>query len=215
VNDTDRRARFTRLYEESSGRVFAYALRRCGHREEARDIVAETFAVAWRRIDDLPEGNERAWLLGVARRVLANHRRSRLRRRRLSDRLLSLAGDHRAPALPEPDSRHPAEVLAALRRLPARQQEVLRLAAWDELSHAEIAAVLGCSTNAAAIRLHRARRALQAAFLQELARRAAGDHGPGLPAPQPAGQPDRQPAPPAARPPDGRASVAVRGGPRP
>ncbi len=51
-------------------------------------MVAETFLVAWRRSADLPRDDEvRLWLYGVARRVLANHHRSGIRRERLGERL--------------------------------------------------------------------------------------------------------------------------------
>lgn len=163
---TGSRGRFVRLYEDNSPRLLAYALRRVGDREEARDIVAETFAVVWRRIDDVPEGRaELAWVFGVARRVVANHRRSGARFARLQARLTGVRGD----VVEEGDDPSLApEALAALARLSPRHQEVLRLAAWEQLSQAEIAAVLHCSPNAVAIRLHRARRALQAAFEREL-----------------------------------------------
>ena len=172
---TGSRERFVRLYEDNSARVLAYAVRRVDDREEASDIVAETFAVVWRRIADVPEGRaELAWLYGVARRVLANHRRSGARFARLQSRLTGVRDD------PVDDGVDPGpflaqEALAALAGLPARHQEVLRLAAWEELSQAEMAAVLQCSPNAVAIRLHRARRALQAAFERELGSEARLD----------------------------------------
>ena len=169
------RERFIRLYEDNSARVLAYALRRLADREEAADVVAETFAVVWRRIVDVPEGRaEQAWIFGVARRVVANHRRSGARSARLQTRLTGVRSDVVEEGLDPGPSLGP-EALAALARLPARHQEVLRLAAWEELSQAEMAAVLRCSTNAVAIRLHRARRALQAAFERELGSEARLD----------------------------------------
>ena len=175
---TGSRERFVRLYEDTSSRVLAYALRRVDDREEARDIVAETFAVVWRRIDDVPGGrSELAWIFGVARRVVANHRRSGARSARLQSRLAGVRSD----AVDEGADREPSlapEALAALARLPRRHQEVLRLAAWEQLSQAEIATVLQCSPNAVAIRLHRARRALQAAFERELGSEAGLDAPP-------------------------------------
>src|ERR1700754_806724 len=80
--------RFRQLFEAEARSVLGYALRRTEAREDAADVVAETFAVAWRRIADVPPGAQaRPWLYGVARRVLANQRRGELRRRRLADRL--------------------------------------------------------------------------------------------------------------------------------
>ena len=72
-----RRSRFDRLYEVNSGPILAYALRRVEQPADAADVVANTFLVAWRRLDDIPDGDRaRLWLYGTARRVLANHYRS-------------------------------------------------------------------------------------------------------------------------------------------
>src|SRR5918911_48988 len=90
------RERFARLYEEHSGRVLAYALRRAAP-DVAADVVAETFLVAWRRFDDVP-AEPLPWLLGVARRVLANRRRSERRLERVRER----AAGERPPDAPEP-----------------------------------------------------------------------------------------------------------------
>jgi RNA polymerase sigma factor (sigma-70 family) len=79
---------FQRLYEENWNAILSYALRRTQRSEDAADIVAETFLVAWRRFDDVPSGESgRAWLYGVARRTLANQRRGEHRRDRLAERL--------------------------------------------------------------------------------------------------------------------------------
>ena len=51
-------------------------------------------------------------------------------------------------------------------RLSAADRELLRLVAWEELSHAEIAATLGVSVNAVAIRLHRARARFEQALVK-------------------------------------------------
>lgn len=150
-------ARFHALFSRHYPAVFGYAARRVG-RDEAGDAAAEVFAVAWRRLARVPaEPEALPWLYGVARRVVANHERSANRRRRLAARAAAQAPGP-APA-PGPD---PAglDVEAALGRLSPVDREVLRLAAWEELEPAEIAAVVGCSANAASVRLHRARRHL-------------------------------------------------------
>lgn len=98
---------------------------------------------------------ELPWLYGVARRLMANQRRGNMRRLRLFDRLV---GERPPPReAPTPSS----EILEALERLRPADREVLRLAAWEELNAAEIAVVLGCTANAAALRLSRARRRLR------------------------------------------------------
>jgi RNA polymerase sigma-70 factor (ECF subfamily) len=162
------RAAFRGLFDEAYRPLLAYALRRGETHADAEEIVADTLLVAWRRRADLPAGADAIpWLYGVARRVLANQRRGRGRRRRLERVLEPLA---RGEAGPE----HAAEVaeaaralVAASRRLSDRDQEVLRLRAWEGLSHREIAVTLGCSENAAALRLHRARERLRAELVKE------------------------------------------------
>lgn len=148
-------ARFHALFARHYPAVFGYAARRVG-RDEAPDAAAEVFTVAWRRLGRVPpEPETLPWLYGVARRVVANHERAAHRRLRLQARAASVAGI----VAPGPD---PAglDVAAALLRLGAGDREILRLAAWEELQPAEMAAVLGCSPNAAAVRLHRARQRL-------------------------------------------------------
>ena len=164
-------ARFRRLFGEQYEALLAYAARRTPDRSEAHDAVSETFLILWRRLDDAPRDEEiPLWLYGVARRVLANRRRSRVRRERLTARLTELAD--RTTELDDVASArlHAREVLTALQTLREQDREVLLLAAWENLTTAEIASVLGCSENAAAIRLHRARRRLTAACEKETER---------------------------------------------
>ncbi|MFD0898949.1 RNA polymerase sigma factor [Actinomadura sediminis] len=148
---------FTAVYTATYRPLLGYALRRCDTPEDAADVVAETFAIAWRRAADIPAGDQaRLWLYGVAHRVLANHRRGArrdtIRVAALRDELA--AGTAPRPA-PGPDGPAVAEVFRAL---PDRDRELLALVAWEGLSNTEIATVLGCSRNAVSIRLHRARR---------------------------------------------------------
>jgi RNA polymerase sigma-70 factor, ECF subfamily len=146
---------FRRLFAEHNRQVLAYAMRRCEQRADAEDVVAGTFAVAWRRFADAPEEELRlAWLYAIAARVLANQRRSLRRLAALRSRLRAL------PAVPREDRSDLPEVVAALRELLPEDQEVLRLAAWEGLTGAELGVALGCSENAAGIRLHRARKHL-------------------------------------------------------
>lgn len=155
-----RRERFERLYAEQHARVLGYVLRRA-RSSDAADIVAETFLVAWRRLDDAPVGDVHVWLYGVARRVLANHRRGERRRIHLAERLRREWAEQ--DPIPRPPDSHP-DLAAAFRSLPDADREVLALEAWEQLDSGEIAAVLGCSRNAVRIRRHRARRRLRAAM---------------------------------------------------
>jgi RNA polymerase sigma factor (sigma-70 family) len=157
-----RRDRFQALYEQNYHRVLGYALRRA-ERDDAADVVAETFLVAWRRLEDVPSGEAaRLWLYGTARRVLANQKRGNRRRERLFRRLGAAS---RFGSQVSPDDARLSAAAAAFARLPDGDRELLALVAWEGLDAAEIAQVLGCSRNAARIRIHRARRR----FARELA----------------------------------------------
>src|SRR5262245_59843684 len=92
--DDERRRRFEQVYTNCRDPVLGYVVRRTGDVHDAADVLAETFLIAWRRLDDVPAGDRaRPWLMGVARRVLANHRRGERRRTALGDRLRTeLAG---------------------------------------------------------------------------------------------------------------------------
>jgi RNA polymerase sigma factor (sigma-70 family) len=132
--------------------VSAYALRRAG-KAEAEDAVAETFLIAWRRLDEIPV-NAKPWLLGVARRVLANQHRAAARRSALNARV---AHERRH----EPEWPRAELILRALDGLSESDRELLLLFAWEGLSIEELAAVLHCSRTAVKVRLHRARRRLR------------------------------------------------------
>lgn len=145
-------ARFDLVFERYQRQVLAYCLRRSSIAADAEDATAEAFAVAWRRRDSAPDPDQALpWLYAIARRTLANARRGDERRARLSLRLSE------APRDVGPPAERAGPAVAALERLRPDDREVLRLVAWEELSHAEIAEVMRISANAVAIRLHRAR----------------------------------------------------------
>ena len=156
---TDRR--FRALYDQHFRDVLAYCLRR-SHAADAYDAANEVFAIAWRRIDDVPEGGAaRPWLFVVARRVLYRRNRSARRFRNLAARVA--AGHGQDPPQPEEVVVRRAEyeaVLEAATLLSPNDREILNLAAWEGLPHREIAEVLGCSIAAVDQRLHRAKRRL-------------------------------------------------------
>lgn len=161
--DGDAQARFDTLFESTHRGLLAYAVRRVVDPADAADVVAETYLVAWRRLADVPPGDSaRPWLFSVARRVLANLHRGERRRLALADRLRATLVE----TVPPPDAsvldggRSPVE--RALAGLSEPDQEVLRLHAWEELAHDEIALVLGLPRGAVRVRLHRARNRLAA-----------------------------------------------------
>ena len=170
--------RFQAVYEAHYGAVFAYVRRRTADAADAQDAVAETFTVAWRRLGEVPaEGAALPWLYGVARRVLANQRRGNRRR----DDLTTRASGHPVVTTEVEGEVVAAEerrlVLAALARLRPADQEVLRLAVWEELPHREIAEIVGGSEASIAVRLHRARTRLGREIAKE--ERHVGQEDPG------------------------------------
>jgi RNA polymerase sigma-70 factor (ECF subfamily) len=151
---SERSERFGAIYRAHYRAVHAYVYRRLARREEVADVVAEVFVVAWRRLDDVPGGDQTLlWLYGAAHRTALNWQRSARRRSRLTGRLREDA----RPRVTESEDPRYEEVRAAIDRLRPQDREVLRLVIWEALSHSEAAQVLGCSTNAVAQRLRTAR----------------------------------------------------------
>lgn len=170
-SDADRR--FDELYEQHFRHVLAYCRRRISS-ADAYDAANEVFAIAWRRIGDVPLGEAaRPWLFVVARRVVFRRRRSARRFRNLVGRAVALRG-HGQPD-PEYVVVQRAEydlVLEAASLLSRDDREVLNLAAWEGLPHRAIAEVLGCSIAAVDQRLHRAKQRLTRHY-EALQRRGA------------------------------------------
>jgi RNA polymerase sigma-70 factor (ECF subfamily) len=143
---------FERIYEQHARTIAAYALRRTRSEQDAEEIVAETFLVAWRRSGEL-RGDPLPWLYGVARRVHASQARKAGRAP------LELRED--VAAAPDA-SLERAELLGALLRLPERERDALLLTVWEGLDQRACAQALGCSRVAVALRLRRARARLRA-----------------------------------------------------
>lgn len=156
VNEAERRRRLEVLFREHADAVHAYALRRIDA-ATADDTVSEVFAIAWRRLEDVPDP-ALPLLLGCARRVLANQRRGGRRagalRSRLAANVLGVI----------PTGEGDGVLRQALNELREGDREVLLLIVWEGLGPGEAATVLGCSRGALAVRLHRARRRLELAL---------------------------------------------------
>lgn len=149
------------LFRAEAGRVRAYAVHRVGV-NHADDIVAETFTVAWRRMDKVP-ADARPWLLAVARRVVANHLRGQQRRPQMVTGEVEVNQGDDARCLQE-QAVERADLIRALRSLSSSDQELLLTVSWYDLTAAQAAQVLGCSQTALAVRLHRARKRLRNAL---------------------------------------------------
>lgn len=150
--------RFASLVDAHHPALYSFARRRLADQAAVEDVLADTFLVAWRRRDEIPDP-PLPWLYGVCLRTISTHRRSGNRRARLLGRLSSQRGD---------TGRDPAEMLAerseisrAFAKLSESDREALRLVAWDGLSSDDAAAVLDVTPGAFRVRLHRARRALE------------------------------------------------------
>jgi RNA polymerase sigma-70 factor (ECF subfamily) len=159
------RDRFRALVAEVADPVRRYLWRRTDA-TTADEVFAETLVVLWRRFDEHDRREPREpipWAIGIARNVLANARRAAARRERLVAHIAVVDPPSAIVAEPADDGtdREVRRVLATLRPADA---EVLRLWAWDELEPRQLATVLGISANAAAVRLHRARRRFEEAF---------------------------------------------------
>jgi len=157
---------FEDAYRECGTAVLGYALRRSASRDDALDVVAETFATAWRRRADMPVDADdvRPWLFGIARNCLANVSRSARRASRLGNRLAdALAGT----PLPDPSAltegrAEARRVREALVELSPEDRELVTLVAWEGLTPAQVATALGVPAGTVRVRLHRARTRLRA-----------------------------------------------------
>jgi RNA polymerase sigma-70 factor (ECF subfamily) len=140
----------------------AYARRRIFDVTLVDDVVAETLATAWRKWSDVPRGElELAYLYAIERRVVSNQRRTLRRQQDLVTQIViynSDAGETGSGTYQE------LQVGEALRRLRITDQSILNLYYWEGLSARTIGVFLGCSENAATIRLHRARKRMEIAL---------------------------------------------------
>ncbi|MGI5133659.1 MULTISPECIES: RNA polymerase sigma factor [unclassified Streptomyces] len=156
--------RFRDVYEECYPRVLAYATSLVG-RQAGEDITSETFAVAWRRVGNIPQP-ALPWLLGVARNLVRELRRRDAHQYLLAaeeaQRISSGAQMDVGDVAAEVTDRHNA--LQALASLPEADRELLTLIAWHGLSAREAAQVLDCTTATLTVRLYRARRRLEKAL---------------------------------------------------
>ncbi len=167
TREAERHARFSELARLVGPALRRFVVRRADP-DQVDDVLADTLLVLWRRLDDVPADEPLPWCYGVARRCLANVRRTSQRQRRLTDRLATVRTAGPPPLDPD--------LHEALAKLPEKDRELVRLWAWEELQPREIAAVLGVSPNAVSIRLHRARSKLASLLDQERKSSASSGH---------------------------------------
>ena len=152
MSDTDERAWFTGDVAVHLDAVYRYFVRRAP-RQDADDLTADVFAVAWRRRGDVPRGGELPWLYRTAGFTLANHRRraNGLPLQVVAEPPASAEADH-ALRIAERD-----RLSRALAALGARDREILLLHAWEGLDGTELGDALGITRSGAQAALSRAR----------------------------------------------------------
>jgi RNA polymerase sigma factor (sigma-70 family) len=158
--------RFDALWAAYAGNVLAYARRHVDW-TAAQEVVSDTFLIAWRRLENVPE-EPLPWLLVVARNTIRNQQRSNNRRQAMQFELEQL--ERLAAPAPGADIAvtDRSEVLAGLASLTSQEREAILLIAWDGLKPADAARVAGCSTATFQVRLHRARRRLRDTATQRI-----------------------------------------------
>lgn len=162
---------FGELFDRYATPVYNYLLRHTGDWSEAEDLTAAVFLQAWRRRREVVFDRDSAlpWLLGVARLMLRNARRARVR----YEAALRRAGADAAAQIgvPDPadlavgsvdDERQLAALRAAVVRLPRQQREVIELCIYSGLDMQAAAVSLGVAVGTVKSRLHRARQNLVA-----------------------------------------------------
>jgi len=158
-------AGFGELFDAYYDRIYKYAYRRVGSRDSADDIAARVFEDALKSIKRVRWQGQPiiAWLYRIAARRIADFYRGRRDEESFDD--LTLAASDNVSERVEREDEY-AAVRRGIARLHERDREIIRLAFFDELSGAEIAATLGCTANNTYVRLHRALRNLKT-ILQE------------------------------------------------
>lgn len=145
--------------------LLVYFQRRLSEHQDAADCLAETVIALWGAKRPLPATDEslRAYTFGIARNVLAAHRRGALRQRQLAEDLRAEISTRPHFPVSEPDDL----ATAALSRLGRLDRELVELVVWDSMAVGEAGAVLGLSPAAARKRYQRARARLRSLLIAE------------------------------------------------
>jgi len=152
---------FEQLFRDTRTDLLAYILRRSRNAEDAADVLAETYLIAWQKLDRAPKGDRaRLWLFGVARNLLMKGASRRHSANALAERLANELRSADPVHLPVDEERREA-LRAVLAALPVRDREILTMTAWEGLTPKQIAKVMGTSANVVRVRLHRARARLK------------------------------------------------------
>ena len=143
--------------------LLGYLVRRVENPEDAADLLSETFLIAWRRRSDVPSPpDDRPWLYGVARHVIANQQRATRRRHAATRALAALVLQVTTSA-----SELSIDARRALARLDPLDREIMTLSAWEVLTSSEIARVVDLPPSTVRARLARARAVVRSAIAIE------------------------------------------------
>lgn len=160
VDPGNSRAEFSHLYQRYSVPILGYLRRRTGSAEDAADLTAEVFEIAWRRWKNVPEGDQaRLWLYGVARRATANHRRRGIRR---SEAVRRLAQE--VDCATQPATTTTPELDAALGHLKPIDRDIVTMVFWEGFTFAEVAVVMDMPAASVRTRFRRTRHTLELAL---------------------------------------------------
>ena len=158
-------ALFGELYDRHASALYRYAARRAGE-FAADDVIAETFLVAWERLDsyDLNHDDARPWLFGIATNLLRRHHRTeaRLLKAAAKSALRDSVADESDRVAARTDAlAATGHIAMALKSMPAIDRDTLLLYAWGELTYEGIAAAMDVPVGTVRSRLNRARRTLR------------------------------------------------------
>lgn len=158
-------SRFATLYETHRASLWLYCRRRLGV-DRADDAMSDVFLAVWRRIEDAPDpADALPWLYRISYLTISNHWRSAGRRRRLDEKAMAMGVTPPTPIADQVVVREEVrEVVGLLDSLRPGDAEILRLAAWEQLTTAQVASVLDLTPDAAKQRLSRARKRLTALY---------------------------------------------------
>ncbi len=152
---------FEQLFRDTRIDLLTYVLRRSRNAEDAADVLAETYLIAWQKLEKVPKGDRaRLWLFGVARNLLMKGASRRQSGNALVERLANELRSADPARTPLEDERRDA-LRGVLAALSVRDREILTMTAWEGLTPKQIARVMGTSANVVRVRLHRARARLK------------------------------------------------------
>jgi len=151
--------RFRSAYDRTLPGIYRFVARSLGlYLAEIDDAVADVYLAVWRRIDDMPpQPEDRLWVFGIARKVIAQHRRTQVRRAKLT-RLLAFQPIRSAYSVENKGNDLTSQLLESVSRLPRHEREAIELVVWEQMSYEDAAIALSCSVNAVRIRVHRGRK---------------------------------------------------------